>query len=174
MVTNSHYESSHHDSSPEWVPIGLDHYTRLTRAFIRGRTSVRSVPEQLYIKAVTGACTLINGCSLELCSATHSMASSGICHRNKVNSIAWLYRGPWLEDSIIIIILLLIMDRKCRMAASQQQLWERVFLRDTNHTITNDSVESSGICDSNKVNSIAWIDQGPCLDNNNNNYNNNG
>ena len=35
---------------------------------------------------------LIDGCSLELCSATPSVASSGICHRNKVNSIAWLYR----------------------------------------------------------------------------------
>ena len=32
--------------------------------------------------------TLIDGCSLELCSATPSVASSGICHRYKVNSIA--------------------------------------------------------------------------------------
>ena len=52
------------------------------------------VPEQLNIKAVTGACELIDGCSsLELCSAT---SVSGIiwhiCHRNKDNSIAWLYR----------------------------------------------------------------------------------
>ena len=37
---------------------------------------------------VTGACKLIDGCSLELCSATPSVASYGICHRNKVNSIA--------------------------------------------------------------------------------------
>ena len=35
---------------------------------------------------------LHDGCSLELCSATSSVASSGICHRNIVNSIAWLYR----------------------------------------------------------------------------------
>ena len=53
---------------------------------------VHWVPEQLNIMAVTGACKLIDGCSLELCSATPSVASSGICHRNKVNSIACLYR----------------------------------------------------------------------------------
>ena len=43
---------------------------------------VHWVPEQLNIKAVTGACKLIDGCSLELYSAT-LVASSGICHRNK-------------------------------------------------------------------------------------------
>ena len=47
-----------------------------------------SVPEQLNIKAITGACKLIDGCSLELCSATPSVASPGICHRNEVNLIA--------------------------------------------------------------------------------------
>ena len=46
------------------------------------------VPEQLNIKAVTGACNLIDGCSLALCSATVSVVSAGICHRNEVNSIA--------------------------------------------------------------------------------------
>ena len=45
----------------------------------RGSTSV---PEQLNIKAVAGACILNDGCSLELCSATHSVASSGICPGN--------------------------------------------------------------------------------------------
>ena len=49
---------------------------------------VHWVPEQLNIKAVTGACKLIDGCSLALCSATVSVVSAGICHRNKVNSIA--------------------------------------------------------------------------------------
>ena len=49
---------------------------------------VHWVPEQLNIKAVTGACKLIDGCSLELCSATPSVA----CHWNQVSSIAWLYR----------------------------------------------------------------------------------
>ena len=49
---------------------------------------VHWVPEQLNIKAVTGVCKLIDGCSLALCSATGSVVSSGICHRNKVNSTA--------------------------------------------------------------------------------------
>ena len=48
---------------------------------------VHWVPEQLNIKAVTGACKLIDGCSLALCSATVSVVSAGICHRNEVNSI---------------------------------------------------------------------------------------
>ena len=49
---------------------------------------VHWVPEQLNITAVTGACKLIDGCSLALCSATVSVVSAGICHRNKVNSTA--------------------------------------------------------------------------------------
>ena len=46
---------------------------------------VNWVPEQLNIKAVTGACKLIDGCgcSLGLCSATVSVVSAGICHRKK-------------------------------------------------------------------------------------------
>ena len=66
---------------------------------------VHWVPEQLNIKAVTGACKLIDGCSLALCSATVSVVSAGICHRNKVNSIAWLYRKAQPKDSIIYITL---------------------------------------------------------------------
>ena len=64
---------------------------------------VHWVPEQLNIKAVTEACKLIDGCSLELCSATKSVVSYGICHGNKVNSTAWLYRMtlPWEWDSTI-------------------------------------------------------------------------
>ena len=49
---------------------------------------VHWVPEQLNIKAVTGACKLIDGCSFALCLATVSVVSAGICHRNEVNSIA--------------------------------------------------------------------------------------
>ena len=49
---------------------------------------VNWVPEQLNMKAVTGACKVIDGCSLALCSTTVSVVSAGICHRNKVNSIA--------------------------------------------------------------------------------------
>ena len=44
---------------------------------------VHWVPEQLNIKAVTGACKLIDGCSFALCLATVSMVSAGICDRNK-------------------------------------------------------------------------------------------
>ena len=40
------------------------------------------------MKVVTGACRLIDDCSLALCSATVSVVSAGIRHRNKVNSIA--------------------------------------------------------------------------------------
>ena len=40
---------------------------------------------------VTGACKLIDGCSLELCSATPSVVTSG---RNEVNSTAWLSWWP--------------------------------------------------------------------------------
>ena len=53
---------------------------------------VHRVPDQLNIDAVTGTCELIDGCSLELCSATPWVASSSICHTNKVKSIAWLSR----------------------------------------------------------------------------------
>ena len=49
---------------------------------------VHWVPEQLNIKAVTGACKLIDGCSLVLCSTTVSVVSVGKCHKNKINSIA--------------------------------------------------------------------------------------
>ena len=46
----------------------------------RGSTSS---PKQVYMKAVTGACKLIGGCSLELCFAKPSVASSGIWDRKK-------------------------------------------------------------------------------------------
>ena len=49
---------------------------------------VHWVQEQLNIKAVTKACTLIDGCSLALCFNIVSVVSAGICHRNEVNSIA--------------------------------------------------------------------------------------
>ena len=43
---------------------------------------------------VTGACKLIDGCSLKLCSTTPSVVSSG---RNEVNSTAWLSGWPHHE-----------------------------------------------------------------------------
>ena len=63
----------------------------LNRAYLSLHTSgvVHWVPEQLNMRAVTGTCKLIDGCSVELCSATPSVASSGICH-SEVNSIACL------------------------------------------------------------------------------------
>ena len=65
-----------HRAYPSLHPFGVVHW----------------VPEQLNIKAVTGACKLIDGCSLALCSATDSVVLAGICHRNKAKSIACLYR----------------------------------------------------------------------------------
>ena len=89
MVTAYDFESGRPGLSPEWGPI---YYKVLITAqglpepsSLWGSTSV---PEQLNIKAVTGACKLIDGWSLALCSATVSVVSAGICHRNKVNSIA--------------------------------------------------------------------------------------
>ena len=67
---------------------------------------VHWVPEQLNIKAVTGACKLIDGCSLELCSATPSVASSGICQRNKVNPIEWLSWWPRVMDKFWLFLRL--------------------------------------------------------------------
>ena len=52
------------------------------------------VPDQLNIKAVTGACKLIDGCSLELCSATPSVASSDI--------YAMEIKAIQLHDSIVM------------------------------------------------------------------------
>ena len=75
-----YYIRSLHRAYPSLHPVGVIHW----------------VPEQLNIKALTGACKVIDGCSLALYSATGSVVSSGICHRNKVNSTAWLYRdGPF-------------------------------------------------------------------------------
>ena len=81
VVTAYDSESGRPGSSPEW---GLIYYeASITAQGLPG--VVHWVPEQLNIKAVTGACKLIDGCSLALCSAT---ISAGICHRNEVNSIA--------------------------------------------------------------------------------------
>ena len=54
---------------------------------------VHWVPEQLNIKAVTGACKLIDGCSLALCSATVSVVSAGI-YATEIKSIQ-------LHDTIV-------------------------------------------------------------------------
>ena len=62
-------------SNPEW---GLIYYEAsitvqgLPEPLIHPSGVVRWVPEQLNIKAVTGACKLIDGCSLALCSTSFS------------------------------------------------------------------------------------------------------
>ena len=84
-------------SSPEWVPIFYE--TRSTAqglpesSFLQGNTSV---PEQLNIKAVTGACKLIDGCSLELCSAALPTASR-LAYATEIKSIQ-------LYDSIVMAL----------------------------------------------------------------------
>ena len=78
------------------VPSGCQYSTRLDRLH-RANPGfhpfgvVHRYQSSWTFKAVTGACKWIDGCSQELCSATPSVALSGICHINKVNSIAWLY-----------------------------------------------------------------------------------
>ena len=72
---------------PEFLS-GCQYSMRLVRLHNAHSSSFQgstTVPEQLNIMAVTVACKLIDGCSLELCS---SVVSSGICHRNKVNLVA--------------------------------------------------------------------------------------
>ena len=75
---------------------------------LRGRTSI---PEQLTIKAVTWACKLFDGCSLELCSATPSVASSFIWHiySIEIKSIrlhdSIVMASPWDSISYIYILL---------------------------------------------------------------------
>ena len=75
-------------SFPRW------HHMSLTSYWGQQRMSLTSYPVHWYqsswtnMKAVTGACKLIDGCSLELCLATFLVASSGIYHSNKVNLIS--------------------------------------------------------------------------------------
>ena len=59
-------------SSPEWVPIFYEARS-LHRAYpsLHPFGVVHWVPEQLNIKAVTGACKLIDGCSLKSCVRPH-------------------------------------------------------------------------------------------------------
>ena len=93
VVTAYDFKSVRPVSNPECGPIYYEasitaqQCTWLTGALILPGI-VHWVPEQLNIKAVTGECKLIDGYSQKLCSATPSVVSSGICHRNKVNSTA--------------------------------------------------------------------------------------
>ena len=113
-----------HRAYPSLHPLGVVHW----------------VPEQLNIKAVTGACKLIDGCSLALCSTTVSVVSAGICHRNKVNSIAWLYRKAQPKDSIIYITLHL---RQCLQNNSDFHMYVwRILLEESLRDILVENIRS--------------------------------
>ena len=93
MVTAYDFESGRPGSNPEWRLIYCK--ALITAQGLPEPSSLRgstTVPEQLNIKAVTGACKLIDGCSLELCSATTSVATSG--NATEIKSIQ-------LHDSIV-------------------------------------------------------------------------
>ena len=86
VVTAYDFESGRPGSNPEW---GLIYYKASITAqglpepsSLRGSTLGTRTAEH---KGCNWACTLTDGCSLKscMCSATPSVASSGICHRNK-------------------------------------------------------------------------------------------
>ena len=96
VVTAYNSESGRPGSNSEWRQNTI-RFRSLHRAYLSLHPSgvAHWVPEQLNIKAVTGAGKLIDGCSLVLRSVTVSVVSSRICHKNEVNSTVWLYRyGP--------------------------------------------------------------------------------
>ena len=111
-------------SNPEWGPIYCK--ASITAQGLPEPSSLHGstlVPEQWKMKAVTGACKLIDGCRPALCSTTVSVVSAGICPRNKVNSIAWLYRRAQPKDSIHYITLHYSHDRRNmrKFCKSEQQ-----------------------------------------------------
>ena len=96
VVTTYDFESGCPGSNPEWGSIcykaSIIAQGSPEPSSLRGSTSV---PGQLSIKAV---CKLIDGCNIALCSAKVSVVSSGMCHINRINSIAWLYQ--WAQPKI--------------------------------------------------------------------------
>ena len=90
MVTAYDFESASPGSNPEW---SRGQYTmRLRTLHMHGLTELSALRDSTLgtraaEQVVTGACKLIDGCSLALCSATDSVVSAGICHRINVNSI---------------------------------------------------------------------------------------
>ena len=89
VFTAYDFESGHPGSNRKWGPI--NYKASITAQDLPEPSSLwgsTSVPEQLNIKAVTGAYKLIDGCSLALCSAIVSVVSAGICHRNTIDLIA--------------------------------------------------------------------------------------
>ena len=98
VVTAYDSESARPGSNPEW-----GQYTMKLRSLHKAYPSlhpsgvVHWVREQLNIKAVTGHASWLMVAAL--CCVRPQVqwpVSSGICHRNKVNSTAWLYHdGPF-------------------------------------------------------------------------------
>ena len=76
MVTAYDFESDRPSWNPEWVPIKYEASITAQHSSTLGTRAA---------EPITGASELIVGCSLEVCSATPSVVSSG---RNKVNSTA--------------------------------------------------------------------------------------
>ena len=65
---------------------------------------------------LTGACQLIDGCSLELCSATPSVTSPDICHRNKSQLNCMTLSRAQPEDSNHYITYITFMaSTSCRL-----------------------------------------------------------
>ena len=89
VVTAYDSESGHPGSNPEWGPIyyeaSITAHGLSEPSSLRGSTLGTRAAEH---KGCNWACQLIDGCSPALCSATVSVVSAGICHRNEVNSIA--------------------------------------------------------------------------------------
>ena len=96
--------------------------TGLTRA-LHPFGVVHWVPEQLNIKAVTGACKLIDGCSLKSCVRPHlQWHHLAYATEIKVNSTAWLYRGPLPEDSNHYITHWLLLIGELQTLGGEKQL----------------------------------------------------
>ena len=108
VVTAYDSESGRPSSNPEW---GLIYYEASITAqglpepsSVRGSTLDTSAAEHkgcnwgMQVDWWLQPCTVFNHCF-------SGRLSAGICHRNKVNSIAWLYRTAQPKDSIIYITL---------------------------------------------------------------------
>ena len=88
MVNAYDFESSCPGSNPAW-----GQYTIRLRSLHRAHPGllhsgvVHWVPEQLNIKAVNGACKLIDGCSLELFSAMPALQWHRLAYATEIKSI---------------------------------------------------------------------------------------
>ena len=77
MVTDYDFESTHPGSNPDWGSICYK--TSITEQGLPEPSSLQGSKlgtRAENIKAVTGACKLIDGCCLALCLATHSVVST--------------------------------------------------------------------------------------------------